>query len=126
MHNPNLKPPLLVQVGAYSGTLRIHCDERGIAWIDDSNVKVAEVIVDHLRGDTPKVICADHPSLSLAQVYAALAYYYDHTQEVDALIQQGYSEYEAGYASPQNTAWREQMRTRAAARLAGTKEKVAA
>ena len=126
MHNPNIKPPLPVQVGSYSGTLRIHCDERSIAWIDGSNVKVVEVVADHLRGDTPEVICADHPSLSLAQVYAALAYYYDHTQEVDALIQQGQAKYEEGYASPHNTLWREQMRARAEARNAGTKEKVAA
>ncbi len=126
MDNVNIKPPLPVQVGAYSGTLRIHCDERGIAWIDDSNVKVAEVVVDHLRGDTPKLICADHPPLSLAQVYAALAYYYDHTQEVDMLIEQGQAKYEDGYVSSENAAWREQMRTRTAARKADVKEKVAA
>jgi len=26
----------------------IHCDERGRAWIDNSNVKVIEIVLDHL------------------------------------------------------------------------------
>ena len=37
MDNPHLKSPLSVQIGSFAGTLRIHCDERGIAWIDDSS-----------------------------------------------------------------------------------------
>jgi len=50
MVNPNSKPPLPVQIGPHAGTLRVHRDERGVAWIDDSNTKVVEVILDHVSG----------------------------------------------------------------------------
>lgn len=67
----------------------IHCDERGRAWIDDSNVKVIEIVLDHLAyGWTAETIQENHPHLSLAQVYAALAWYYDHQAAMDAEIEQ--------------------------------------
>jgi uncharacterized protein (DUF433 family) len=67
----------------------IHLDERGRAWIDDANVKVIEVVLDHLAyGWSAETIQENHPHLSLAQVYAALAWYYDHQTEMDAEIEQ--------------------------------------
>ena len=53
--NPYLKPPLPVQIGPYVATLRIHRDERGVAWIDNSNIKVIEVILDHQDQEIPIV-----------------------------------------------------------------------
>lgn len=35
------------------------------------------------EGMTPEELVADFPHLSLAQVYDALSYYYDHQKEVD-------------------------------------------
>ena len=67
----------------------VHRDERGRAWIDDSNVKVIEIVLDHLAyGWNAETIQENHPRLSLAQVYAALAWYYDHQAEMDAEIEQ--------------------------------------
>lgn len=65
----------------------IHLDARGVAWIDDTNVKVVEVVLDRLAyGWSPEEIHFQHPDLSLAQIHAALAYYYDHQSELDAAI----------------------------------------
>jgi uncharacterized protein (DUF433 family) len=67
----------------------VHHDERGRAWIDDSNVKVIEIVMDHLAyGWNAETIQENHPHLSLAQVYAALAWYYDRQAELDAAIEQ--------------------------------------
>ncbi len=62
-------------------------DERGVVWIDDTKVKVIEVVLDRLAyGWSPEEIHFQHPRLSLAQIHSALAYYYDHQTELDAEI----------------------------------------
>lgn len=62
----------------------IHTDAQGRAWIDDTNVKVLEVVKDWLaHGSSPEEIVLQHPHLSLAQVHAALAHYYDHQAGYD-------------------------------------------
>ncbi len=40
-----------------------------------------------VHGSSPEEIHFQYPHLSLAQVYAALAYYYDHQNELDSEIQ---------------------------------------
>jgi hypothetical protein len=35
-------------------------------------------------GKSPDEILADYPELSLADIHAALAYYFDHQQDIDA------------------------------------------
>ena len=65
----------------------IRLDEKGRPWLDDSNVKVIEVALDHLgHGWNAETIQENHPHLTLAQVYAALAWYYDHQADMDAEI----------------------------------------
>jgi uncharacterized protein (DUF433 family) len=65
----------------------ITVDAAGRAWIDDTNIKVIEVVLDHLAyGWSAEAIQENHPHLSLAQAYAALAWYYDHQAEMDSEI----------------------------------------
>ena len=53
--------------------------------IDGHRVKVSHVAFWHERlGKSPDEIIAEHPGLTLADVYAALVYYHDHRQEIDA------------------------------------------
>ena len=62
-------------------------DAKGIAWIDDTRVKVIEVAMDHVAyGWSAEEIHRQHPDLSLAQTHAALAFYYDHQPEFDRAI----------------------------------------
>lgn len=65
-------------------TTHIEIDERGVAWITGANTKVIEVVLDKLAyGWSPEEIHFQHPTLSLAQIHAALTYYYDHQAELD-------------------------------------------
>ena len=70
-------------------TAHIHLDGEGVAWIDDTNVKVIEVVLDKLaHWSSPEEMHLQYPDLSLAQIHAALSYYYDHQQAFDATIEE--------------------------------------
>lgn len=76
-------------------TPHIRLDDRGVAWIDDTNTKVIEVALDMVaHGWSPEEIHFQHSHLSLAQIHAALGYYYDHKAEMDAQIQRSMQEVE--------------------------------
>ena len=63
-------------------------DDQGTAWIDETNVKVVEVVLARLaHGWSPEEIHFQHPNLTLAQIHAALAYYYNHQLEMDQQIE---------------------------------------
>jgi uncharacterized protein (DUF433 family) len=65
----------------------IRLDEDGVAWIDDTSIKVVEIAIDKIAtGSSPEEMHFQHPHLSLAQIHAALTYYYDHQEELDAVI----------------------------------------
>jgi uncharacterized protein (DUF433 family) len=65
----------------------IELDENGVAWISGTKVKVIEVATDKLaHGSSPEEMRFQYPHLSLAQIHAALAYYYEHQEEFDAEI----------------------------------------
>jgi hypothetical protein len=52
-------------------------------------VKVRHVVVWHEQmGMTPTEIVARYPTLSLAQVHAALAYYFDHRDDIQGEIEE--------------------------------------
>ena len=74
----------------------IRIDAEGRAWIDDTNVKVIEIVLDHLAyGWSPEEMHYQHPDLSLAQIHAALAHYYDHQPQFDREIEAGLRRVEA-------------------------------
>jgi uncharacterized protein (DUF433 family) len=73
----------------------IRLDGRGVAWIDETNVKVIEVVLDQIaHRSSPEEISFQYPHLTLAQIYAAFAYYHDHRAEIDAQIDRGAKESE--------------------------------
>lgn len=73
----------------------IWLDDRGVAWIDDTNVKVIEIALDQIaNGWTAEEIQRQDPHMSMAQVHAALAYYYDHKQAFDEEIEREVREVE--------------------------------
>lgn len=87
-------------------TAHIWLDEKGRAWIDDTNIKVIEVALDMIGyGWTAEQIYEGHAQyLSLAQIHAALSYYFDHKAAFDADIERSHQEYlrlrEANLNSP--------------------------
>jgi len=56
----------------------------GKAAIDNTRVRVNNVVWLHKEGRTPEQILESYPDLNLSQVHAALAYYYDHVDEIEA------------------------------------------
>lgn len=59
----------------------------GHAHIAGHRIRVMDVVIWHERcGWTADDIVAQFPQLSLAQVYAALAYYWDHLEEIRQAI----------------------------------------
>ncbi len=72
--------------GSHIVSLPGHCG--GKPHIAGHRIKVQHVAYWHERhGKSPDEIIAEHPGLTLAEVYAALAYYHDHHQEIDADLQ---------------------------------------
>ena len=57
---------------------QIELDDRGIAWIVGTKVKLIEVVLDKIAyGSSPEEIHFQRPNRSLAQIYGALTYYYE-------------------------------------------------
>jgi uncharacterized protein (DUF433 family) len=53
--------------------------------IAGSRIRVKDIVVWHDRqGMTPSEIVSKWPHLTLASIYAALAYYHDHREEINA------------------------------------------
>ena len=72
---------------------QIELDGRGIAWIGGTKVKVTEVMLDKIAyGWSPEEIHFQHPHLSLAQIHAALTYYYENQSQMDAQIRRALEE----------------------------------
>jgi uncharacterized protein (DUF433 family) len=72
----------------------VSLDGRGIPFIAGTAVKVADIAIDSERwGHSPREIRDNYPQLSLAQIHAALAYYHDHTTEIEAQVVADMEEY---------------------------------
>ncbi len=71
----------------------IYLDDRGVAMIEGTTTKVIQVALDKIaQGWDADEIHAQYPYLSLAQIHAALSYYYQHQAELDADIERRYQE----------------------------------
>src|SRR5207247_5973194 len=50
-------------------------------------VRVAQIVMDYLaHGWSPDEMCRQHPYLRPVEAHAAMAYYFDHQEEIDAEI----------------------------------------
>jgi uncharacterized protein (DUF433 family) len=63
--------------------------------IAGTGVSVRRIAVLHNMGEAPEEIASDYGHLSLAQVHAALAYYYSNKAEIDADLAAEEREYDA-------------------------------
>lgn len=51
-------------------------------------IRVAQIVMDYLaHGWSPDEMCRHHSHLLPAEAYAAMSYYYDHQDEIDAELQ---------------------------------------
>ena len=57
--------------------------------IAETNMKVIELVLGRMAyGWSPEELHFQHPYLTLGQIYSALAYYWDHREELDQDIEQ--------------------------------------
>jgi uncharacterized protein (DUF433 family) len=57
--------------------------------IVDTRLKVQLIALEYDRlGWPPDQICDAHPGITLAQVHAAISYYYDHKDDIDRTIRE--------------------------------------
>ena len=65
----------------------ITIDGSGVAYVEGTSTKVIEVVqAQQAQERTPEQVQSELPHLTLAQVYAALAYYHANRDELDAKI----------------------------------------
>lgn len=73
-------------------------------------MKVVEIVLDKIaHGWSPEEIHFQHPHLSLAQIHAALTYYYENQSSLDAQIRQGTQEAERLLAEVSDPASRRRL-----------------
>lgn len=90
----------------------IRLDSRGVAWIDDTNIKVIEVALERFaNGSSPEELYEQHRGhLSLAQIHGALTWYYDHQDELDAKIDWQVREYDQQRSGTLNSPGRQRLK----------------
>jgi uncharacterized protein (DUF433 family) len=66
----------------------ITLNENNVPIIAGTNMKVVELILEKIAyGWSPEEMYFQHPYLTLGQIYSALAYYWDHREELDQDIE---------------------------------------
>ncbi len=70
----------------------ITMNSRGVPCVDGTRHRVIDIAADHVaHGYSAAQIVDQYPDLGPAQVHAALAYYYDHREEIDAALMASYA-----------------------------------
>jgi uncharacterized protein (DUF433 family) len=87
----------------------IYLDEQGRARIHGTRFKVVHIARDARAGLDVDAIHDAYPDLSLAQIHAALSYYYGHQYALDAQMAQADQELEEFIAKQPNPVTREEM-----------------
>ena len=90
----------------------VEVDDRGVAKVIGMRSKVRQIVMDQMSGMSPAQIHEAYPHLSLAQIHAALAYYYDHKEQIDAEIVEGARYADEMRAKHPNRFTREELLTR--------------
>lgn len=94
-----------------AATSHIWLDDAGRAWVDDTNVKVVELAMDHVAyGWSAEALREQFPHFSLAQIHAALGHYYDHQAEFDRQIEKSLLSAAAAAAELVNSPIRRRLR----------------
>jgi uncharacterized protein (DUF433 family) len=66
-----------------------------VPFIDETTTKVVELVLEqHAHGWSPEELHFQHPHLSLGKIYSALAYYWDHKDDLDRDIERRLQEVE--------------------------------
>jgi uncharacterized protein (DUF433 family) len=93
-------------------TTQIEIDARGVAWVAGANTKVKEIVLDKLAyGWSPEEMHFQHPHLSMAQIHAALAYYYENQEKIDEEIRRDLEEVDQLRSQSESSALRSKLQS---------------
>ena len=88
--------------------------DEGVPVVDGTGFKVKQLVGERLaHGSSPEELQFQHPQLSLAQVYSALAYYEDHQEEMNAYILENEARAEALQAQLDSPELKARVRSKA-------------
>lgn len=63
-------------------------EAKGVPCISGTRLRVQDVVAHHLAGRSLADVEEAYPSYSRAEILSALAYYYDHKDDVDRLMEE--------------------------------------
>ena len=89
-----------------TATPHIRVDERGVAYIGKTRSQVKQVILSKIAGMDAEAIHSAYPHLSLAEIYAAFSFYYDHKDQMDTEIARDRQEMETNRSQTGETVTR--------------------
>ncbi len=89
-------------------------ERNGNYYVRGSRVSLKSIVADWNDGLSAEEIRNDFPTLGLAEVYGAIAYYIDHRAEMEKFFKEIDAQYEAHRAAAQaaNPEWYARMRQR--------------
>jgi uncharacterized protein (DUF433 family) len=88
-------------------------DENGVTTIEGTSMKVVELVLETAAyGWSPEELNFQHPYLSLGQIHSALAYYWDHAEELDRDIERRAEKVEAIRRQAGTSAVRDKLRAK--------------
>ena len=86
-------------------------DTQGRPWIEGTTMKVVELVTTKIAyGWDADELARQYPHLTLAQIHAALAYYYDHKEMLDAEAARLSQEAERQRAQTLDSPFRQRLR----------------
>lgn len=67
----------------------VELNDKGVPIISGTTMKVIELVREHFAQNwSPQELQEQHPYLSMPQIHSALAYYWEHKQELDQDIRE--------------------------------------
>jgi uncharacterized protein (DUF433 family) len=75
----------------------------GAPRVAGTRIRVSQIVLLTDSGSSPDEIITSFPQMTLADVYAALAYYHDHRELIDAEIRAGNEAHSGGKAAAETS-----------------------
>jgi uncharacterized protein (DUF433 family) len=71
--------------------------ENDVVMVTGTRIPIDTIVHAYLRGDTAEEIAESYDTLKLAQIYAVIAYYLDHQEDVDTYLKRRVAQQEESY-----------------------------
>ena len=88
-------------------------DEHGVPMIAGTTMKVVELVAEKVAyGWSAEELRVQHPYLSMGQIHSALAFYWDHAEELDRALEDDLQEFDQLHLATVPGHWRTQLLSR--------------